>query len=89
LHAEGDREALAPGDFVAEDEQQQILMRHLLLMGEHEPLRQDVEDQRQLQASQHAFQIRIDDLSRHCESSPSDAGAAGGSGSAYWVAGRR
>jgi hypothetical protein len=36
LHTERDRVAVAPGDFVAEDLEQQILMRHLLLARERQ-----------------------------------------------------
>ena len=36
LHAQRDGEAVAPRDFVAEDLQQQILMRHLLLARQRE-----------------------------------------------------
>ena len=43
LDPEGDAEALAAGDFVAEGEQQQILMRHFLLSREGEPLGQGIE----------------------------------------------
>jgi hypothetical protein len=63
-------------------------MGHLLLARQREPLGQDVEHARELEAAQDGFQIRTDDFGRgHSVSSPSEAAAA--SGSLYWVAGRR
>ena len=59
---ERDGEAVAPRDFVAEDLQQEILMRHLLLAREREPLGQRVEHARQLQPPQDGFQIRTDHI---------------------------
>ena len=88
LHPQGDREAVAAGGFVAEDLQQEILMRHLLLARERESLGQRVEHARQLQPPQDGFEIRTDHIGRrHEDSSPSEA--ALGSGSWYCVAGRR
>ena len=89
LHAERDAEAVASGDFVAEDEEQQILMRHLLLAREREALRQGVEHARELEPAQDGFQIRTDRVGGHWDSSPVVDRAAARSGNAYWVAGRR
>src|SRR5207249_1937967 len=50
LHAKRHRETVPPGDFVAEDEQEPVLMRQLLLAREDEPLRQRVEEAPQAQA---------------------------------------
>lgn len=52
LHAQRDGETLAPCDFVAEDLQQEILVRHLLLARECEALGEGVEHARQLEPSQ-------------------------------------
>ena len=49
-------------------------MRHLLLAREREPLGQRVEHARQLEPPQDGFEIRTDDIGRHCESSPSEGG---------------
>jgi hypothetical protein len=82
LHTKRDREAVAPRDFVAEDLQQEILMRELLLARQREALGQRVEHARQLQPPQDGFEIRIDHSGRrHEDSSPSEA--ALGSGSLY------
>jgi hypothetical protein len=87
LHAEGDGEALPPGDFVAEDLEKQILMRHLLLARQREALGQRVEHARQLEPPQDGLQIRVDHIGgRHRDSSPS---AAARNGSLYCEAGRR
>ena len=87
LHAERDREALSPGDFVTEHLEEQILVRHLLLARKREPLRQGVEHARQFQPPQYGFQIRADHIGgRHRDSSPSEAAW---SGSLYCEAGRR
>jgi hypothetical protein len=88
LHAQRDGETLAPCDFVAEDLQQEILVRHLLLARECEALGEGVEHARQLEPSQDGFEIRADDIRSHADSSPSEA-AAGRSGRANWMGGRR
>jgi hypothetical protein len=88
LHTERDGQAVAAGGFVAEDLQQEIVMRHLLLAREREPLGERVEHARQLQPPQDGFEIRTDHVGRrHEDSSPSEAARA--SGSLYWVVGRR
>ena len=43
LHPQRDGETFAPGDFVAEDQQEQIVMGHLLLARESQPLRERIE----------------------------------------------
>jgi len=84
LDAERDGEAVAPRDFVAEDLQQEILMRELLLARPREAIGQRIEHARQLQPSPDGFEIGADRIGGgHCESSPSDD-VAGRSGSAYW-----
>ena len=55
LHAQRDREAVAPGGFIAEDEQQPILMRHLLLPRQDEALGQGVQDPREAEAAEDRF----------------------------------
>ena len=66
LDPQRDGEAVAPRDFVAEDLEQQIVMRHLLLAREREPLGQRVEHARQLEPPQDGFQIGTDPISgRH------------------------
>src|SRR2546427_4054814 len=89
LHAERHGETVPPGDFVAEDEEEPVLMRQLLLAREHEPLRQGVEDPPQAQAAQDGLQIGADGLGRHWDSPPSEDASAARSGRAYWWAGRR
>ncbi len=83
LHAQRDCQAVAAGGFIAEDEQQPVLMRHFLLPRQHQALGQGVQDPRQAEPAQNGFQIGTDDLGGHSDSPPSDEGAAGRSGSAY------
>ena len=90
LHAERDGQTVAPGDFVAEDQQQQILMRHLLLArdamrrsGKVSRIRDSRSRRRTVFRSGLMTSVVIED------SSPSEDGAAARSGRAYWVAGRR
>ena len=84
LHAQGDSQTIAARRLVAEYEQQEIVVRHLLLAGEEHPLGQGVEHASELQATEHGFQIRADDFSGRHSDSPSEAGrSATGSGKAY------
>src|SRR5262252_11053192 len=87
LDAEDDGEAVASRRFVAEDESQEVLMRHLLLAREDESLGQRVEHAPELQAPEDGFEIGTDHVGGH-STSPSERRARG-SGNAYWVAGRR
>ena len=65
LDAQRDGEAVAPRDLIAEDEEQEVLVRHLLLTGERESLGQRVEHARELQTTEHGFQIGTDRISGH------------------------
>jgi hypothetical protein len=55
-------DAVAARDLVGEDQQQKILVRHLLLPGEGEALGERVEDRAQLEALEDLFQIGGDDV---------------------------
>ena len=78
----------AAAEVVSWDLQQEILMRHLLLARERQPLGQRVEHTRQLQPPQDGLEIRRDPIGRgHEDSSPSAAAPA--KGSLYCVGGRR
>jgi len=81
LHPEGHAQTIAPGDFITQDEQQEIVRRHLLLAREREPLGERIEDARELEPAQDGFQIGTDAIGRH---GASPSGGAARSGSAYW-----
>src|SRR6516165_1890361 len=90
LRPQGNAQAVAASHFVAEEEQQPILMRHLLLPGEHEPLGQAVQQGRELEPAQHGFQIGTDHFGSHWGSSPfSEDRSRKVSERAYWLAGRK
>src|ERR1700758_1429976 len=90
LRPQRNRQAVAWRVFVAENQQQPILMRHFLLSGEHEPLGQGIQHARELQPPQHDFQIGTDPFGSHWESSPFfEDGSRPASGRAYWLAGRK
>ena len=78
LDAEGDGQALPAGDLVAEDQQQEILVRHLLLAREHEPLGQGVEHAREFEPTEGGLQIGADGVSGHADLlQTGDQGVAG------------
>ena len=64
LDAHGDGQAVAAGDFIAEDLQQEVLLRHLVLARQRESLGQRIEHARQLEPPQDGFQIRADHIGR-------------------------
>ena len=79
------RDAVAPRDLVGEDQQEEVLVGHLLLPGEGEAIWQRVEDRPQLEALEDLFQIGGDDVLSH-DGSPVVMGVEG---SANCWAGRR
>ncbi len=54
-------DVVAPRDLVGEDEQQEIVKRHLLLVGEHESLGERVCDASELEALERADELRVED----------------------------
>jgi len=88
LGPDGGRLAVAAGGLVAEREEQQVLVGHLLLAGEHEPLGKGIEHPGELEALQDGLQFGGDDVWVH-GSSPSSVRSRDASGRAYWLAGRR
>jgi len=65
LGAESGGLAVAAGDLVLKGEQEEVLEGHLLLAGQGEPLREGVEDGRELEAAQHGFEVWRDRLRGH------------------------
>src|SRR5262249_31326358 len=72
---------------VLEHEEEQILMGHLLLASQSEAFGKRVQHPRELQASQHGFEVRGDRVGGHAGSPFLACGDR--MGSAYWWAGRR
>jgi hypothetical protein len=58
LHAQRSGEAVAPRCLIREHDQQEVLVRHLLLPSERESLGERLEDWGELQSPHHRFQIR-------------------------------
>ena len=65
LGAERDGLAVAAGGLVAEDEQQEVLVRHLLLARQDEPLGQRVEHAGELEAPEDGPEVGRDRIGRH------------------------
>ena len=63
--AQRDGGAVAARDLVAEDEEQEVLVRHLLLARQDEALGQRVEQAAELEAAQHGREIGGDRVGRH------------------------
>ena len=57
--------ALAAIDLVAEQQHEKVLMRHLLLAREREPLGQRVEQLAELQPAQRGLQVGVDHVGGH------------------------
>jgi hypothetical protein len=81
LSPEGRGQAVASRHLVGEDEQEEVLVGHLLLAGEGEALGQSVEEPGELEAAQHGLEIGRDGVGGHA-GSPSSGRSAGPSGRA-------
>jgi hypothetical protein len=88
LGADGGGAAVAAADLVGEHEQEEVLVGHLLLAGDGEPLGQRVEDGRELEQLERGLEVGGDQVGRHA-SSPSLSRSRDASGRAYCEGGRR
>jgi hypothetical protein len=75
--AHGDGGAVAARDFVGEHEEEEILVRHLLLAGQDEALGERVEEAAELEATQHRGELGSDRVERSHRSPPSGVVASG------------
>ena len=58
LRAQGSRLAVSTRYLIAQDQEQEVLVRHFLLAGQGEPLGQGVENARELEPAEYGAQVR-------------------------------
>ena len=89
LGAHGSGAAVAAADLVGEHEQEQVLVGHLLLPSDGEPLRQRVEYRRELEAPERGLEVSGDQVGGHGSSPSGLSRSREACGRAYCEVGRR